>query len=95
MGPYGLLWLKKGRERVQELVDGGGCWLHSRHKNNGAVALATRGGLSLGLQAESGRRCPKRGREVGQGWGCACSQSCLLPKEGRQGLLSRAGDQFQ
>ena len=30
------------------------------------------------------------------GWeegGCACSQSCLSPKEGRQGLLSREDDQ--
>lgn len=40
-----------------------GAWLlNSCSGNNGAVALATRGGLSLGLKAESGNRCPKKGR---------------------------------
>ena len=54
-----------------------GAWLlNSRSGNNGAVALATRGGLSLGLKAESGKRCPKKGRlgTEGVGWGCLFSE---------------------
>lgn len=86
MGPCGLHWLKNSREsQVQEL--GGACLLPSGGRNNGAVALATRGGLSLGLQAESGRRCPKKGR-LGRGWVCLFSE--LPVPQGRA-----AGASFQ
>lgn len=52
MGPCRFLQFKNGRESwVQELR---GLALG----NNGAVALATEQVRSLGLQAESGKRCP-------------------------------------
>lgn len=69
-----------------------GAWLlNSRGGNNGAVALATRGGLSLGLKAESGKRCPKKGRlgTEGVGWGCLFSE-LSAPPQGRA-----AGAPFQ
>lgn len=84
MGPCGLHWLKNGRERgVQKLR--GPRLLNSCGGNNGAVALATRGGLSLGLKAESGKRCPKKGR-LGTEEGSACSQSACAPRQ-EQGPL--------
>lgn len=60
MGPCGLHRLKNGRESWSR---NRGAWqLNSCSGNNGAVALATGGGLSLGLKAESGKRSPKERR---------------------------------
>lgn len=81
MGPCRLHWLKNGRESGVQKLRGPACLLNSGGRHNGAVALATRGGLSQGLKAESGKRCPKKGT-LGTEEGSACSQSCLSPQEG-------------
>lgn len=76
MGPCGLHRLKNRRESGGlgtgwGRESGGGVGAAGSTPaagNNGAVALATRGGLSRGLQAETGGRCPKKGR-LGAGRG--------------------------
>lgn len=96
MGPCGLPQLKNRRESGG-LGTGWGGWA-----GWGLQAPLLRqetmerlpwqpGEASLGLQAESGRRCPKKGR-LGAGHCGGCSQSSLSPapppQEGLQGLIS-------
>lgn len=100
VGPCGLRRLRNRRESGglgtglgSGSAGGGGCRLHSAAGNNGAVAPATGGGLSRGLQAETGRRCPKKGRlgagAVGAVLGAACPPLPPPPPGRAAGLLSR------